>query len=1209
MKKIDNFTNLYNVNKTLRFRLIPMWQTAENFASSGILKEDETRAEDYQKVKGYIIDYHKAFIESVLSNMQEFDVIEYSKLYYIKNKSEKDNAKMLEIEKNLRATIVKGLTSVEDYKKMFAKDLITTLLPMTYGKNVEVAKQIDQFSKFTTYFTKFNDNMKNIYTAETKTCGIANRCITDNLPKFLDNNSVVENNHEAITMIFEYIAKDFGVSVEYLQNFFAIDNFKKLLAQSGIDEYNNFIGGFTKPNGEKIKGLNEHISEYNAQHKDKKPIPKLIRLYKQILSDRKSISFVLDKFQTDEELLLAVEEQAKLLLDKGITTIEHWLAGFANYELDKIYLSGDVNISFVSQKIKADWRFVQTQWEEEKLASTSEGKKKNFEKLQEALSKQWEKIVLSVDNIDKYLQGEFFVDWYMCYVNENIVQFKQSYENSKSLFANTNVGKLVADERRISMLKDLLDSMKTLKKSIHVFDYKSSSAEKDIKFYADFEDVVACFVELDRLYDKVRNYVTCKPFSTDKIKINFGNYQLLSGWSKSTEKAYGGVLFTNGNNYYLGILDKKHKKSFLNYQHENSNGWKKANYYLLDAKKDLPHVVFSAKRIDYYKPSKEILDIKEKGSFIQDSKYYNIADCQKMIAFYQECIQKNEEWKIYDFHLKKPEEYKSYNEFCEDVDRQGYKIELENISEEYLKQLVKEGKLYLYQIYSKDFSEKTKGKPNLHTMYFKMLFDEQNLQDVVYKLGGSAEIFYRKASLERKVTHPKNQPISNKNPYVKEVRPTATYVYDIIKDKRYTQDEMFLHFPININFKQGTPKSMKQELNKRVRECLKYDNDNYVIGIDRGERNLIYIVVINSKGEIVKQLSGNIIDDGKFVVDYHKLLDTREKARKESRQSWTSIESIKDLKDGYISQIVHLLYKLMIKYDAIIALEDLNIRFKNSRRKVEKAVYQFENMLINKLSYLVEKDKQNTANGGLLHAYQLTNPMMTKGKQNGFIFYVNPDWTSKIDPTTGFVDLLKPKYTSVEKSKEFISNIDDIKWNAEQGYFEWHIDYHKFGNGQSDFVGKWIICTYGERIVSRKNSMNKFEQVTIDLTQEFKALFDKFDIKINGDIKAQILSQTSAEFFKGMVALLKYMLQLRNGNKEDDYILSPVKNSNGEFFDSRRVTDGKLPVDADANGAYNIARKALWAIEQIKQAPNDSLDNLNLTINKQQWLQYAQQND
>ena len=66
-------------------------------------------------------------------------------------------------------------------------------------------------------------------------------------------------------------------------------------------------------------------------------------------------------------------------------------------------------------------------------------------------------------------------------------------------------------------------------------------------------------------------------------------------------------------------------------------------------------------------------------------------------------------------------------------------------------------------------------------------------------------------------------------------------------------------------------------------KAVKYKDDNYVIGIDRGERNLIYISVIDSNGKIVEQISLNeIISDNGHRVDYQKLWT--QKKRKEIKQ-------------------------------------------------------------------------------------------------------------------------------------------------------------------------------------------------------------------------------------------------------------------------------------------------------------------------------------
>lgn len=268
--------------------------------------------------------------------------------------------------------------------------------------------------------------------------------------------------------------------------------------------------------------------------------------------------------------------------------------------------------------------------------------------------------------------------------------------------------------------------------------------------------------------------------------------------------------------------------------------------------------------------------------------------------------------------------------------------------------MVENGSLYLFQIYNKDFSEYSKGKPNLHTLYFKMLFDELNLADVVYKLNGQAEMFYREASIKdsEKVVHPASQPVNNKNPDNK--KKTSTFEYDLIKDKRYTKRQFSLHLPITMNFKANGDTF----INNAVREELKKSVGTHVIGIDRGERNLIYITVVDPDGRIVEQKSLNeIIGDNGYKVNYHTLLDSKEADRDKARKDWKTISGIKELKEGYLSQVIHEICKLVVKYDAIIAMEDLNSGFMNSRKKVEKQVYQkFEKMLTDKLNYLVEKD-------------------------------------------------------------------------------------------------------------------------------------------------------------------------------------------------------------------------------------------------------------
>lgn len=406
-----------------------------------------------------------------------------------------------------------------------------------------------------------------------------------------------------------------------------------------------------------------------------------------------------------------------------------------------------------------------------------------------------------------------------------------------------------------------------------------------------------------------------------------------------------------------------------------------------------------------------------------------------------------------------------------------------------------------------------------------------------------------------------------------------------------------------------------KEFNKNVNQTLKSSKDDiHIIGIDRGERHLLYVSVINSKGEIIEQKSLNeIINIGhngvELTVNYHDILNNKEKERADARVNWGDIENIKEIKQGYLSQVVHYISQLMLKYNAIIVLEDLNFGFKRGRFKVEKQVYQnFENALIKKLNYLVFKDTNADELGGIRNALQLANKfedIKEIGKQTGFLFYV-PAWnTSKIDPTTGFVDLLKPHYESVEKSIEFFKKFNGIRYNSQQDYFEFAIDYQNFGNKANGSKTDWTICSYGDLRYVYNNAKKTID--TINVNDGLKALFDKHQIHYqSGDnLLDEICAKHNKDLYSGLCYYLKVLLSMRYSNAQtgDDFILSPVMNTNGEFFDSRKA-DKTQPNDADANGAYHIALKGLWVLQQIKAS--DDLDKLKLAISNQEWLEFTQ---
>ena len=727
--------------------------------------------------------------------------------------------------------------------------------------------------------------------------------------------------------------------------------------------------------------------------------------------------------------------------------------------------------------------------------------------------------------------------------------------------------------------------------------------EKDLEFYNVLN--YNALAEIVPVYNKIRNYLTKKPYSQEKIKLNFGCPTLLNGWDLNKEEFNLSILLEKEGFYYLGIINKKDNKIFKETKSDSSDNYKKIEYKLLPGpNKMLPKVFFSDKRIKDFAPSAELLERYNKG--LHKKEAGDLTFCHELIDFYKKSINKHEDWKNFNFKFTNTIEYQDISQFYKEVTHQGYKITFKNISSKYIDELVESGRLFLFRIYNKDFSKYSKGKENLHTMYWKMLFDEDNLENVIYKLNGEAEIFYRKKSIvSDKVTHPANEPIKNKN--ILNNKKESVFKYDLIKDKRYTLDKFQFHVPVTLNFKADDIRKFNDYTNLQI----KSSDDIHIIGIDRGERNLLYINIIDTKGNIKEQFSLNEIvnefQNKKYTVNYHDLLAKKEEERDRAKKSWNTIENIKELKEGYMSQVVHKIAQLILKYNAIVVMEDLNSGFKNSRKKVEKSVYdKFEKMLINKLEYLVDKNIQDKhAQGGLLNAYQLANSKI-QGRQNGIVFYI-PAWnTSKIDPVTGFVDFFHTKYEGIEKSKIFIQKFDDIRYNNKEDYFEFVCNYKNFTDKNLGKQENWTICTFGDRIRTfrNKDKNSSWDSETICLSKEFKSLFQEYSIDMN-NIKQSILGRTDKSFYERFIYLFKLTVQLRNSitGTLEDYVLSPIRNKQGTFFDSRTAVN--MPQDADSNGAYNIARKGLMILNRIKES-NDNKMKIDYAISNADWLNFVQ---
>lgn len=1291
----SEFVAISKVQKTLRNELRPTPLTMKHIKQKGIITEDEYKAQQSLELKRIADGYYRDYITHKLNDINNLDfrnLFEAIEEKYKKN--DKDNRDKLNLmEASKRKEIEKMLSADDNFKSMFEAKLITKLLPdyveQNYiGEDKEKALEtIALFKGFTTYFTDYFNIRKNMFKENGGASSICYRIVNVNASIFYDNLKtfmcIKEKAETEIALIEEELTE--LLDSWRLEHIFSEDYYNELLAQKGIDYYNQICGD-----------VNKHMNLYCQQNKLKANVFKMTKLQKQIMGISEKAFEIPPMYQNDEEVYAAFNGFISRLEEVKLTDrLGNVLQNSNIYDTAKIYINARCYTN-VSSYVYGGWGVIESAIERywyNTIAGKGQSKAKKIEKAKkdnkfmsvkelDSIVSDYEPDYFNASNMDDDNSGRAFSGYgVLGYFNKmskllaNMSLHTITYDSGDSLIENK--------ETALNIKKDLDDIM-SIYHWLQTF-IIDEVVEKDNAFYAELEDIYYELENIVTLYDRIRNYVTRKPYSTQKFKLNFASPTLASGWSRSKEFDNNAIILLRNNKYYIAIFNVNNKpdKQIIKGSEEQrlSTDYKKMVYNLLPGpNKMLPKVFIKSdtgKRD--YNPSSYILEGYEKNRHIKSSGNFDINYCHDLIDYYKACINKHPEWKNYGFKFKETTQYNDIGQFYKDVEKQGYSISWAYISEADINRLDEEGKIYLFEIYNKDLSSHSTGKDNLHTMYLKNIFSEDNLKNICIELNGNAELFYRKSSMKRNITHKKDTVLVNKtyineagvrvsltdedyikvynyynNDYVIDVEKDKKLVeilerighrknpIDIIKDKRYTEDKYFLHLPITINY--GVD---DENINDKMIEYIAKHNNMNVIGIDRGERNLIYISVINNKGNIIEQKSFNLVNN----YDYKNKLKNMEKTRDNARKNWQEIGKIKDVKNGYLSGVISKIARMVVDYNAIIVMEDLNRGFKRGRFKVERQVYQkFENMLISKLNYLVFKEKKADENGGILKGYQLTylpKSALQIGKQCGCIFYVPAAYTSKIDPATGFINIFDfKKYSGsginakVKDKKEFLMSMNSIRYINEgseeyekighRELFAFSFDYNNFKTYNVSIpVNEWTTYTYGERIKKLYKDGRWSGSEVLNLTEDLIELMEQYGIeyKDGHDIREDIShmdEMRNADFICNLFEKFKYTVQLRNSKSEaegDDYdrLVSPVLNSHNGFFDSSDykeneksddIIDDKqiMPKDADANGAYCIALKGLYEINKIKENWSDDkkLKESELYIGVTEWLDYIQ---
>lgn len=1332
---MKEFTNLYQLSKTLRFELKPEGKTKETFKQwleelknselvvdndGNLFAKDKNIKEAYLAIKPIMDRLHEQFIEmSLLSKeAKQIDFSEYFEAYKKKNvKAEMENGLRKAFAMPFRYAgqcFIEEISKAQkDGKEIKTKkdkqyECLTDAKMYNYlSANVKVlaeqndfdeqtlAKHIEQFKGFWGYLDGYNQNRENYYEVDKEaSTAVATRIVHENLPTFCSNALRFERRKDEYLYIYRYLkensretkiknSKGEEIDVEAISDeVFQIRHFNECLAQTQIEEYNRIIGNY-----------NMLINLYNQLRRgenDFKKIDEFEKLKKQIGCGRKKSLFELLQGDSDmKKLLLKASEAGNKMFNATSNFLEiNTVPDFITFlrECDNwngIYMSKTA-ISKISNLYFANWHSIKDKLKDAKADAciTYDKKREDPIKLRDAVELSELFAVLDTEQSEHFFKDSLFTNDatneyrgvldkaltpsknlinLLCFdIESNIKTF---FHDSSSILSlekykeeNTHAGD---EDKTIKQIKDWFDAATDAMRIVRYFAVRKSKMKGNIP-NATMEQALSNLLYSDearwfKWYDLIRNYLTKKPQEDAKenmLKLNFGTSSLLGGWSDGQEKTKAATLLKHDNKIYLCVLKTK---NIFDTSKDNNPIYK-------TTKSDASRLILRTLKFQ---------TLAGKGFMGENGVSYGDMgkdDPTKAI----QCLQKI----IKERYVNK---YPLLEKFVNNTysDKAKFDAEItETLKECYVCQFVPidwnivtekqdNEELFLFEIFCKDYKKNSIGKKDLQTIYWEDVLSDGSK----HQLCAGAEIFMREPIAKNSpIVHKIGSKLVNKKdkegntipePIYREIYSYANdktkdisteakkYIdeqkvvikdvkHEIIKDKRfYGEAKYMFHCPIKLQFEAKAPQYAYSEVNSKITNVLQHSDNLQFIGIDRGEKHLVYSCTIDKNGDIIEGMCHHhdIINGTDYVQKLEAIADERIIAKK----NWQAQNKIKDLKNGYISHVVHSLVEETIKDGekivphAFIVLEDLNTEMKRGRQKIEKQVYQnLETALAKKLNFVVDKNAKHGEIGSVSKALQLTPPVnnyqdIEGKKQFGVMLYTRANYTSVTDPATGWRKTIYIKNGREDDIKNQILDIfSDFGFDGKDYYFEyseansgytWLLYSGKNGESLPRFQNK-------KQMLQDKNVWVPEKINVVDILDKLFIYFDKsksFKKQIEEGVELKKIDGRIETAWQSLRYALDLIQQIRNSgeknSKDDNFLYSPVRNDKGEHFDTRNYkNNGRLSEirDADANGAYNIARKGLiidahikYWIEKgcpmISAKKDEKTSDLDLFISDKEW--------
>lgn len=1172
------------VTRTISAELKPYGNTDVS-ALKDVISRDEIRNDYRREIVRLIDERHKALLSKAQDAPLDFTTLEALIRQF--NKDKKNSAAKKEVEaeqKLLCRQFIDFLSSEneEEFKKLTAATPSIVIKEMVADNPDD--ERIRTFDRFATYLKDYNLARKNIYDANNKANSAGHRLVTENFSIFIKNKDAYMKLLEEYRIIIDAVFGNLPDLSDFIRSFASTEDYMKFSVQDNIVKYNAIAGE-----------INKVINLYVQQNQDDKDLRKALKklrmknLYKQILFDAESVFPVFTKITSESELRILIHTLWEETLESGKTLDEamRLLNDVSNYDGTGIYIKKK-SIDTLSQKLYGDYAIIGRKIGREKI------KKTDFFSLADAVG------------------SETKLDKFFCPLNGYKSEALVTYAAIKSF------NEIMSSDTAVEYVNKFMTALNEFWRIASVIAVPDDSVATDVEFYNVYKEISEKIDLINSAYNIVQTFVKHRPADiSKKFRLTFDYPTFMDGWDvdKIMNNKYGAAMFRKDKRLYIGVTNKQSVPDFKHIRpaKEGEEIFQFVVYkQLSNPSNQLPHMFKTIAPEDVAR----IFNNKKSDTAFSD------ADMKKVVDYYKKCLLERYS-DTYHFNFSETSEYKNINDFYKEVAESTYNISFIDIPASQIDEWIDDKKIFMFSVHTKDYQPGAHGTKELFTIFLEALFSEDNLKNDVIRLNGQSSIFMRSKVIKNPYIHKAGSVLLNKRDKSGYPIPNNVYTslfdylngkkskldlseeelsyldrinyktgsYDIVKDRRYTSDKFIVNIPMTMN---KGHRVTDKEFNAYVRREYNLSQDVHLMGIDRGERNMIYVTVVDHNGKTVEQKSLNVLDG----YDYQMKLAQLEKERRDNQKKWKPAGQIKHFKEGYVGKAVHEICRLILKYNAIIVMESLNKKFMTRRSaSFGSAVYsQFQKALLNKLSYLVLKDRNPLEKGGILNGYQFAScpdKIEEQPVQYGRVLFVTAGYTSSIDPVTGFVSLFSfDEYEdSNEKARRYTDGFDIIRVN-EDNVAELFFSYDKFKTSEKWTNKTWHCIIRGKRIIPHKNQKTGFwEYRNEDMREELDGLFEKYGKRLapGTDIMALMgdIRKKNPEIDKEFVFLMKKVFRLRNYNREtgEDYIISPAVDGYGETFDSRDSRNAEIgrPVNGDSNGSRNIAIKGLMSLRSITE--------------------------